>query len=393
MKKEIVIVSAVRTAVASFNGSLAGVTPGEMGAIVIKEALKRANLEPNLVDEVFMGCVLQSGQGQGVARQASVKAGIPAEVPATTVNLICGSGLKTVSLAAQTIIAGDNDIVVAGGVENMSQSAYITAGARWGNRMGNGQLVDTLIKDALSDAFSGEHMGMTAETIAEKWGITRKEQDEFAVKSQIKAYNAKESGRFKDEIVTVEIASKKGTIYFNEDEYIKSQVTLESIEKLKPAFKKDGTVTAANASGINDAAAALVIMSKEKAEALGIKPLATIVSYATAGLKPEIMGEGPIPATKNALRKAGLKIEDLDLIEANEAFAAQAIAVTRALGFDEKRVNVNGGAIAIGHPVGASGARILVTLLHEMEKRQGKYGLATLCIGGGMGEAVIVRRD
>ncbi|MEW9121374.1 MAG: acetyl-CoA C-acetyltransferase [Thermotaleaceae bacterium] len=393
MKREIVIASAVRTAIGSFNGSLASISPGEMGAIVIREALNRANVKPENVDEVFMGCVLQAGHGQGVARQASVKAGIPVEVPATTINMICGSGLKTVSLGVQTILAGDNDIVVVGGTENMSQAAYVLENARWGQRMGHGKIIDTMIKDALTDAFNEYHMGITAENIAEKWTITRELQDKFAVLSQNKAEMARKEGRFRDEIIPVEIKTKKGTVIFEEDEYIKEGVTIEGIQKLKPAFKKEGTVTAANASGINDGAAALVIMTKEKAEELGITPLATIISYASAGIEPEIMGAGPIPATKKALEKAKLEIKDLDLIEANEAFAAQAIAVSGDLAFDMNKVNVNGGAIALGHPVGASGARILVSLLHEMKRRDAKYGLATLCIGGGMGQAVIVGRE
>lgn len=391
--REVVIVSAVRTPIGSFNGSLKSISPGELGSIVIKEALERANLSPEKVDEVFMGCVLQGGHGQGIARQASINAGIPVEVPATTINMICGSGLKTVSLATQTILAGDNDIVVVGGTENMSQAPYLLQKARWGERMGHGQLIDVMIKDGLTDVFNNYHMGITAENIVERWELTREEQDEFACISQQRAAKARAEGKFKDEIVAVEIPQRKGDpIIFDTDEYIKEGVTVEKLAKLRPAFKKNGTVTAGSASGINDGAVALVVMSKEMAEKLGIKPIATIVSYASAGIEPEIMGAGPIPATRKVLAKADMKIEDIDLIEANEAFAAQSLAVAKELGFDMEKVNVNGGAIALGHPIGASGARILVTLLYEMKKRDSKFGLATLCIGGGMGEAVIVRR-
>ncbi|MFZ5968791.1 MAG: acetyl-CoA C-acetyltransferase [Bacillota bacterium] len=390
--REVVIVSAVRTPVGSFNGALAGFTPGDLGAVAIKEAIKRAGIQPEQVDEVYLGCILQAGHGQGVARQASIKAGIPVEVPATTVNILCGSGLRTVSLAAQTIMTGDNDIVIAGGTEVMSQAPYLVKHSRWGHKMGHGEFVDSMIFDALTDVFNNYHMGITAENVAEQWGITREEQDEFAVKSQNKAEKAKKEGRFKDEIVPVEIKTKKGVTVFEEDEYIKDGATLESLAKLRPAFKKDGTVTAGNASGINDGAAALVIMSKEKADELGIAPLATIVSHATTGVDPSIMGIGPISSSEKALKKAGLTAADIDLVEANEAFAAQSIAVVRDLKLDPEKVNVNGGAIALGHPVGASGARILVTLLHEMKKRDAKKGLATLCIGGGMGTAIVVER-
>lgn len=392
MMREVVIVSAVRTPVGSFNGALAGFTPGDLGAVAIKEAIKRAGIQPEQVDEVYLGCILQAGHGQGVARQASIKAGIPVEVPATTVNILCGSGLRTVSLAAQTIMTGDNDIVIAGGTEVMSQAPYLVKHSRWGHKMGHGEFVDSMIFDALTDVFNNYHMGITAENVAEQWGITREEQDEFAVKSQNKAEKAKKEGRFKDEIVPVEIKTKKGVTVFEEDEYIKDGATLESLAKLRPAFKKDGTVTAGNASGINDGAAALVIMSKEKADELGIAPLATIVSHATTGVDPSIMGIGPISSSEKALKKAGLTAADIDLVEANEAFAAQSIAVVRDLKLDPEKVNVNGGAIALGHPVGASGARILVTLLHEMKKRDAKKGLATLCIGGGMGTAIVVER-
>ncbi|WP_053954797.1 acetyl-CoA C-acetyltransferase [Inediibacterium massiliense] len=390
--REVVIASAVRTAVGSYGGSLKDFKPADLGAIVIKEALNRAKVAPEQVSEVLFGCVLQAGQGQGVARQSAVKAGIPVEIPATTINIICGSGLKSVALAAQTIAAGDNDIVIAGGTEVMSNAPYVVEKARWGHRMGDAKFVDEMIKDGLWDAFNNYHMGITAENIAEQYGITREEQDEFSARSQNRAEKARKEGRFKDEIVPVEIKKKKETIIFDQDEFIREGVTAESIGKLRPAFKKDGTVTAGNASGINDGAAAFVIMSKEKADELGIKPLATIVSNATAGVDPSVMGLGPIPSSRKALEKAGLKIEDIDLVEANEAFAAQSIAVARDLNLDMEKVNVNGGAIAIGHPIGASGGRILVTLLHEMEKRDAKRGLATLCIGGGMGTALVVER-
>lgn len=391
--KEIVIASAVRTAVGSYGGALAGIPASDLGAIVIKEAIVRAGLDNTQVDEVYMGCILQAGQGQGVARQASIKAGLPVEVPATTVNMLCGSGLRTVSMAVQTIISGDNDVVVAGGMENMSMAPYLLDNARFGYRMGDGSVKDSMVFDALTDAFNNYHMGITAENLAEKYSISREEQDLFAADSQNKAEKALTTGRFNDEIVPVEIPQRRGEpVIFAKDEFIKPGITAEKLAKLRPAFKKDGTVTAGNASGINDGAAALVIMTKEKADALGIKPLATIVSYANAGVDPSIMGIGPVPSSKKALEKANLKIEDMDLIEANEAFAAQSIAVGKELNWDASKVNVNGGAIAIGHPVGASGARILVTLLHEMEKRNSTYGLATLCIGGGMGTALIVKR-
>lgn len=391
--KEVVIASAVRTPIGNFSGTLSKVQAAKLGEIAIKESLNRAGIDADKVDEVFMGCILQTAQGQGIARQAAVNAGVPVETPATTINMLCGSGLKCVSLAVQSVLLGDNDIVVAGGVESMSNAPYALSKARWGHRMGHGELVDTMIHDALTDAFNDYHMGITAENIVEQWELTREEQDEFAYKSQMKAAKAKAEGRFDDEIVPVEIPQRKGDpIIFDKDEYIKENVTIEKLGKLRAAFKKDGTVTAGNASGINDGAAALVVMSKEKADELGIKPLVTIVSYASAGVEPRIMGIGPVPASKKALKKAGLKVEDLDLIEANEAFAAQSLAVVRELGLDPEKVNVNGGAIALGHPVGASGARILVTLIHEMLRRESKYGLATLCIGGGMGEAVIVKK-
>lgn len=391
--KEVVIVSAVRTAIGSFGGSLKDVPAVDLGAIVIKEAVNKAGIKPGMVDEVIMGNVLQAGLGQNPARQAAVKAGLPVEVPSMTINKVCGSGLRAVSLACQLILAGDNDIVVAGGMENMSKSPMILNGARWGYRMGNNQLVDEMITDGLWDAFNQHHMGMTAENIAEQWGLTREMQDEFSVNSQNKAEAAIKAGKFKDEIVPVVIPQRKGeAIVFDTDEYPKFGTTKEKVAKLKPAFKKDGTVTAANASGINDAAAALVIMSAEKAKELGIKPLAKIVSYGSKGVDPSIMGYGPFHSTRKALEKANLTIDDIDLIEANEAFAAQSLAVAKDLKFDMNKVNVNGGAIALGHPIGASGARILVSLIHEMEKRDSKRGLATLCIGGGMGTTVIIER-
>ena len=392
--RDAVIVSAVRTAVGSFGGSLKDLSAAELGAIVIKEAINRAGIQPSDVDEVYMGNVVQAGQGQNVARQAAVKAGIPVEKPALTLNMVCGSGLRAVSLAAQLIRLGDCDVIVAGGTENMSQAPYVLPKARWGQRMGNGTMIDTMINDALTDAFSQVHMGITAENIAEQWSITREEQDAFAATSQQKAEAAIRAGKFKDEIVDIEIPQRKGDpIVFNADEYPRFGCTPEGLSKLKPAFKKDGTVTAGNASGINDGAAALVIMSAEKAEQMGLKPLAKILSYGSKGLNPSIMGYGPFHATKAALEKANLTVDDLDLIEANEAFASQSIAVAKDLKFDPAKVNVNGGAIAIGHPVGASGARILVTLLHEMKRRDAKKGLATLCIGGGMGTALVVERD
>ena len=391
--REVVIASAARTALGSFGGSLKDVPAAELGAIVIKEAVKRAGIDPEQVEEVVMGNVIQAGLGQNVARQATLKAGLPNEVPAMTINKVCGSGLRTVALAAQMIKAGDADIVVAGGMENMSAAPYVLDKARWGQRMGDGKLVDTMIKDALWDAFNNYHMGVTAENIAEQWGLTREMQDEFSAASQAKAEAAIKAGKFKDEIVPVVIPQRKGDpIVFDTDEFPRFGTTAEKLAKLKPAFIKDGTVTAGNASGINDGAAAFVIMSAEKAAELGVKPLAKIVSYGSKGLDPAIMGYGPFHATKKALEAANLTVEDMDLIEANEAFAAQSLAVAKDLNFDMSKVNVNGGAIALGHPVGASGARILTTLLYEMEKRDAKRGLATLCIGGGMGTALIVER-
>ena len=392
--REVVIVSAVRTAIGSFGGSLKDVPSSELGAIVIKEAVNRAGIKPELVEEVVMGNVIQAAQGQNVARQAAVKAGLPVEVPAMTINKVCGSGLRCVALAAQMIKAGDCDVVVAGGMENMSAAPYAVPGARWGQRMGDGKIVDTMIKDALWDAFNNYHMGVTAENIAKEWGLTREMQDEFSLNSQLKAEKAIKEGRFVDEIVPVIIPQRKGEPkVFAQDEFPRFGSTIEKMAKLKPAFIKDGTVTAANASGINDSAAALVVMSKEKADELGIKPLATIVSYATGGVDPSIMGVGPVPAVTKAMARANMTVDDFDLIEANEAFAAQSLAVAQDLKFDMSKVNVNGGAIALGHPIGASGARILVTLLYEMQKREDAHtGLATLCIGGGQGQALIVKK-
>ncbi|HIT06556.1 MAG TPA: acetyl-CoA C-acetyltransferase [Candidatus Scybalocola faecipullorum] len=391
--KEIVIASACRTAIGSFGGTLKSVSAVDLGVTVVKEAVKRAGIKPEQVDEVIFGDVLQAGLGQNVARQVSIKAGLPIETTAMTINIVCGSGLKSVALAANQIIAGESEIVVCGGTENMSAAPYAIPTARWGARMNNAQIIDITVNDGLTDAFNNYHMGITAENVAEKYGITREMQDEFAVRSQNRAEAAIKAGKFKDEIVPVMVPQRKGDpIVFDTDEFPKFGNSMEKVSKLRPAFKKDGTVTAANASGVNDGAAALVVMSKEKAEELGITPLATIVSYATAGVDPTIMGIGPIPASRKALERAGLEVKDLDLVEANEAFAAQSIAVCNELGLDPEKTNVNGGAIALGHPVGASGARILVTLLYEMAKRDSKYGLATLCIGGGQGQALIVKR-
>lgn len=389
--REAVIVSGARTAIGKFGGSLAGIPVVDLGAIVIKEALKRANIAPEQVDEVLMGNVLQAGLGQNPARQSAVKAGIPVEVTSTTINMVCGSGLRTVAMAAQAIMTGDAEIVVAGGMENMSRAPYLLNEARFGYRMNDGKIVDSMVYDGLTDVFNQYHMGITAENVAERYGITREEQDEFALRSQKLAEAAITSGRFNDEIVPVLIPQKKGDpIEFKVDEHYRPGTTLEALSKLKPAFKPDGTVTAGNASGINDGAAAVVVMSKEKAKKLGITTLATIKSYAYAGVDPSVMGLGPIYSTRKALDKADLKMEDIDLIEANEAFAAQALAVAKELNFDMDKVNVNGGAIALGHPIGASGARILVTLLYEMKKRGSHLGLATLCIGGGMGISMII---
>ena len=391
--REVVIASAVRTAIGTFGGALKDVPAADLGAIVIKEAVNRAGIKPELVNEVVMGNVIQAGLGQNVARQAAVKAGLPIDSPAMTLNMVCGSGLRSVALAAQMIKAGDCDVVVAGGMENMSRAPYALETTRWGQRMGDGKLVDTMIKDALIDAFNNYHMGVTAENIVKEWGLTREELDEFSLNSQLKAEKAIKEGKFKDEIVPVMVPQRKGEPKdFDTDEGPRFGSTMEGLARLKPCFIKDGKVTAGNSSGINDGAAAFVVMSAEKATELGVTPLVTIVSYGHKGLDPAIMGYGPFHATKAAMENANLTVEDMDLIEANEAFAAQSIAVAKDLHFDMSKVNVNGGAVALGHPVGASGARILVTLLHEMQRRDAKKGLATLCIGGGMGTAMIVER-
>lgn len=393
MAKKIVLAGACRTAIGTMGGSLSTVPAVDLGSIVIKEALNRAGVPANEVDHVYMGCVIQAAQGQNVARQSAIKAGLPIETPAVTINVVCGSGLNCVNLAAQMIQCGDADIVVAGGMENMSMAPYAIKQGRYGYRMGNAPMVDTMVNDALWDAFNDYHMGITAENVCEKYGLTREELDEFAANSQQKCEKAMAEGKFKDEIVPVEIKKKKETVIFDTDEGPRKGVTAESISKLRPAFKKDGIVTAANSSGINDGAAAIVVMSEEKAKELGVKPMATWVCGALGGVDPAIMGVGPVASTRKALAKADMTIDDFDLIEANEAFAAQSIAVGRDLKFDLSKLNVNGGAIALGHPVGASGCRILVTLLHEMQKRDAKTGLATLCIGGGMGCSTIVKRD
>jgi len=390
--KDIVIASACRTPIGKFGGALADTPVMDLGAVVLGEALRRAGIDGRQVDEVIMGHVLQATLGQGPARQAAVKAGIPESVPVMAVNNICGSGLKAVNLAAAMIAAGDADVVLAGGMENMSAAPYALPQARYGYRMNNGQLVDTMVNDALTDAFERYHMGITAENLAEAYSISRQEQDEFAAGSQQKAAQAMSAGKFADEIVPVEIRMKKETISFDTDEYPRKGVTAEGLAKLRPAFKPDGTVTAANASGINDGAAGVLLMSADKARSLGVTPLAHIRAYASAGVDHKIMGIGPVYSTRKALDKAGLNLSNIDLIEANEAFAAQAIAVGKELGWDSAKVNVNGGAIALGHPVGASGARILVTLLYEMQRQNVRYGLATLCVGGGMGVSTIVER-
>ncbi|WP_445669486.1 acetyl-CoA C-acetyltransferase [Paenibacillus sp. FSL R10-2736] len=391
--QEIVIVSAVRTALGTFGGSLAGIAAVDLGALVIKEALQRAGVAPEQVDEVIMGNVLQGGLGQNPARQAAMKAGIPVEASSLTINKVCGSGMKAVHLAAQSIMAGDSEIIVAGGMENMSKAPYVLDQARYGYRMGNGTLIDTMVSDGLTCAFNQYHMGITAENVSEQFGISRETQDALAASSQEKAVRAIEAGHFKEEIVPVVIPQRKGdAIIFDTDEFPRKGTTAEKLAGLRPAFKQDGSVTAGNASGINDGAAALVIMSAERAAALGLKPLARILSYASGGVDPSIMGMGPVPATKKALQRGGLTISDIDLIEANEAFAAQMLAVGQVLDFPEEKVNVNGGAIALGHPIGASGARILVTLVHALKQRGARTGLATLCIGGGHGVTTIIER-
>ncbi|MBL6936696.1 MAG: acetyl-CoA C-acetyltransferase [Alphaproteobacteria bacterium] len=389
--EDVVIVSAARTPVGAFNGSFANVPAHDLGKVAIKAALDRAHVKPEEVSEVILGQVLTAAQGQNPARQASINAGVPTGSPAWQVNMVCGSGLRAVALGAQAIAQGDSTIVVAGGQESMSQSTH-AAYLRQGQKMGGLEFVDTMIKDGLWDAFNGYHMGVTAENVAREWQITREQQDAFAVASQHKAEAAKKAGRFKEEIAPVTVKERKGEKVIDTDEYIRDGATLEAMQGLKPAFQKDGTVTAANASGINDGAAALVLMSASEAKKRGLTPLARIKSWAQAGVDPKVMGSGPIPASRKALEKAGWKASDLDLVEANEAFAAQACAVNKDMGWDTNKVNVNGGAIAIGHPIGASGARVLVTLLHEMKRRDAKKGLATLCIGGGMGIAMCVER-
>lgn len=393
MSKKVVIAGACRTAIGKMGGALSTVPAAELGSIVIKEALKRAGVPADKVDTVFMGCVIQAGLGQNVARQASIKAGLPVEVPAQTINIVCGSGLNCVNLAAAMINAGEADIVVAGGMENMSLAPYVLKQGRYGYRLGDNKLVDSLTNDALTDVFNNYHMGITAENVAEQWGLTREQLDEFSANSQQKACAAIAAGKFKDEIVPVEIKTKKGTVVVDTDEGPREGTTAEGLAKLKPAFKRDGgIVTAGNSSGINDGAAAMIVMSEEKAKELGVTPQVTWVAGALGGVDPSIMGVGPVASTKNLFKKTGLTIDDIDLIEANEAFAAQSLAVGKELGFDPEKLNVNGGAIALGHPVGASGARILVTLIHEMMKRDAKKGLATLCIGGGMGCSTVVER-
>ncbi len=390
--KKVVIASAVRTAIGSFGGSLKKVDVTELGATVVEGALERAGLEVGEVDEVILGHILQAGQGMNTARQATLKAGLPEKVPAMTINKVCGSGLKSVNLAAQAIMLGDREVVIAGGMENMSDSGYYLPNNRWGSKMGHGETLDLMINDGLWDVFNDYHMGITAENLAEKYDISRQAQDEFAANSQNKAEKAWQEDRFAAEIVPVEVPQRRGEPeVFDKDEYYREGVTAEKLAKLSPAFKKDGTVTAGNASGINDGAAALVVMSAEKAEELGIEPLAEITSYAAAAVDPALMGIGPVPAIEKTLAKTELEQQDLDLVELNEAFAAQSLAVLKELDIDPEIVNVNGGAIALGHPIGASGARILVTLLHEMKRRNSKYGLASLCIGGGQGIATLVK--
>ena len=391
--RKVVLAGACRTAIGTMGGTLSNMPVADLGTVVIAEAMKRAGIKPEQVDEVYMGCVIQANQGQNVARQAAIHAGIPVEVPATTINVLCGSGLHCVNLAAKLIAMGDADIIVAGGMESMSRAPYAVQNGRFGYRMGNAVMEDTLIKDALTDAFGNYHMGITAENICEQWGLTREQLDEFAANSQQKCEAAQKAGKFKDEIVPVEVKMKKQTVIFDTDEGPRAGITAEGLAKLRPAFKKDGLVTAGNASGINDGAAAISVMSEEKAKELGVTPMAEWVAGELAGVEPSIMGIGPVASTRKVMEKTGMKIDDFDLIEANEAFAAQSVAVGHDLGFDLSKLNVNGGAIALGHPVGASGCRILVTLLYEMQRRDAKTGLATLCVGGGMGCSAIVRRD
>jgi acetyl-CoA C-acetyltransferase len=392
--REVVIVSAARTAIGSFGGSLASLSAVELGKIAAEEAIKRAGINKECIQEVVIGNVLSAGLGQNVARQVAMKAGLNETTPALTINMVCGSGLRAVSLAAQMIMSEEADVVLAGGTESMSSAPYLLNKARWGQRMGNGELVDSMIVDGLWDAFNNYHMGVTAENVTEKWNISREEQDKFAAESQRRAEIAIKEGRFKEEIVPVKIPQRKGDpITVDSDEYPKFGTSFDKLQKLKPAFKKDGTVTAGNASGINDGAAMLIVTSKEKADELGVKPLAKIKSFASAGVDPSVMGYGPVPATKKALEKAGLTAADLDVVEANEAFAAQALSVVKDLGLDCSKVNINGGAIALGHPIGGSGARILTSLIYEMNRSNSKTGLATLCIGGGMGTAIILERE
>ena len=393
MARKVVLAGACRTAIGVMGGQFANTSAVELGTIVIKEALKRAGVAPDQVDEVYMGNVIQAGNGQNPARQAAVYAGIPNEVPATTINVLCGSGLHCVNLAAKLIAAGDADIIVAGGMENMTRAPYMLRNGRYGYRMGNATIEDAMIKDGLTDAFHNYHMGITAENICEQWGLTREELDEFAAWSQNKCEKAMAEGKFKDEIVPVEVKKKKETILVDTDEGPRKGITKEGLARLRPAFKKDGMVTAGNASGINDGAAALIVMSEEKAKELGVTPMATWVGGELAGCDPAIMGIGPVYSTRKVMKKLGMEIGDFDLIEANEAFAAQSVAVGKDLGFDLSKLNVNGGAIALGHPVGCSGARILVSLLYEMQKEDVHTGLATLCVGGGMGCSAVVKRD
>ena len=393
MARKVVLAGACRTAIGVMGGQFANTSAVELGTIVIKEALKRAGVSPDQVDEVYMGNVIQAGNGQNPARQAAVYAGIPNEVPATTINVLCGSGLHCVNLAAKLIAAGDADIIVAGGMENMTMAPYMLRNGRYGYRMGNATIEDAMIKDGLTDAFHNYHMGITAENICEQWGLTREELDEFAAWSQNKCEKAMAEGKFKDEIVPVEVKKKKETLLLDTDEGPRKGITKEGLAKLRPAFKKDGMVTAGNASGINDGAAALIVMSEEKAKELGVTPMATWIGGELAGCDPAIMGIGPVYSTRKVMKKLGMEIGDFDLIEANEAFAAQSVAVGKDLGFDLSKLNVNGGAIALGHPVGCSGARILVSLLYEMQKEDVHTGLATLCVGGGMGCSAVVKRD
>ncbi|MFA6781781.1 MAG: acetyl-CoA C-acetyltransferase [Sedimentibacter sp.] len=391
--KKAVIVSAARTPIGSFGGAFASLSAVDLGIVAAKEAIKKAGIEPSMVEEVYLGNVLGAGLGQNVARQVSLGAGIPIETPALTINMVCGSGLRAVSMAAQFVESGQCDIILCGGTESMTNAPYLLPKARWGHRMGDGKVTDYMVNDGLWDVYNDYHMGITAENVAEQYGITREEQDKFAAQSQNRAEEAQKSGKFADEIVPVTIPQRKGDpVVIDTDEYPRHGSTVEKMSKLKPAFKKDGTVTAGNASGINDSAAALIIMSKEKADELGLKYMCEIVGYGSAGVDPKVMGLGPIPATKKALANAGWTIDDLELVEANEAFAAQALAVVRELGLNPEITNVNGGAIALGHPIGASGARILITLIYEMQKRDVKKGLATLCIGGGMGTSLLVQR-